>query len=186
MLKLANRKEMARAMFHGTGCELGVDKGAFATFLASLDSIDRLYLIDYWGPYPGGSGGDPVYYNWGDGDLAWMTLSVRFSRSDKVHVVRALFDDVCPLVANESLDFVYLDGCHKSDVVLHDLRNWWPKVKSGGVLSGHDYANTGRFPWIDVRLAVDAFCAEVGVSIECITEEECGSFLIRKPSTTPD
>lgn len=38
-----------------------------------------------------------------------------------------------------SLDFVWIDGDHRYDAVLADLRAWWPKVKPGGVLAGHDY-----------------------------------------------
>ena len=43
-------------------------------------------------------------------------------------------------VPDESLDFVYVDsGPHTYDGNLREIREWWPKVRSGGFLGGHDY-----------------------------------------------
>lgn len=39
---------------------------------------------------------------------------------------------------DESLDFVYLDGDHRFRFVLEDILAWWPKIKKGGLISGHD------------------------------------------------
>ena len=44
--------------------------------------------------------------------------------------------------ADESLDFVYIDGDHSYRFVVEDIREWAKKVKKGGVVSGHDYACT--------------------------------------------
>jgi len=40
---------------------------------------------------------------------------------------------------DESLDFVFIDGNHEYEYVFEDIKHWLPKVKKGGVLSGHDY-----------------------------------------------
>jgi len=37
-------------------------------------------------------------------------------------------------------DLVYIDGCHLYESVKNDIKNFLPKIKNGGVLSGHDYA----------------------------------------------
>lgn len=37
-----------------------------------------------------------------------------------------------------SLDFVFLDAAHDYESVKKDIISWLPKVKKGGVLSGHD------------------------------------------------
>lgn len=39
----------------------------------------------------------------------------------------------------ESVDFGFIDGDHRYESVLADLRAWWPTIKPGGVLAGHDY-----------------------------------------------
>jgi hypothetical protein len=59
---------------------------------------------------------------------------------------------------DESLDFVFIDASHEYENVKKDIINWYPKVKFGGVIAGHDYT----YP--DVRQAVDEFF--VGKSIE--------------------
>lgn len=37
-----------------------------------------------------------------------------------------------------SLDIVFIDADHRFDPMLADIRTWWPKVKIGGVICGHD------------------------------------------------
>lgn len=43
------------------------------------------------------------------------------------------------LFEDKSLDLVYLDGDHSFDYVYDELRAWWPKIRNGGILSGHDF-----------------------------------------------
>ena len=52
--------------------------------------------------------------------------------------------------ADNSLDFVFIDGSHDYESVKKDIQAWLPKVKSGGVLAGDDYAT-----WPGVKQAVD-------------------------------
>ena len=47
---------------------------------------------------------------------------------------------------HNSLDFVYLDGDHRTLAVLSDLELWWPRVKPGGILAGHDIVCPGEGP----------------------------------------
>jgi len=39
---------------------------------------------------------------------------------------------------NKSLDFVFLDASHDTESVIKDIDAWLPKMKSGGLFSGHD------------------------------------------------
>jgi hypothetical protein len=38
----------------------------------------------------------------------------------------------------DNLDFVYIDGDHSIEGVTSDIETWYPKVKKGGLLGGHD------------------------------------------------
>ena len=38
-------------------------------------------------------------------------------------------------------DLVFLDGDHSLEGVAADIEAWWPKVKPGGWLGGHDWSN---------------------------------------------
>jgi hypothetical protein len=40
--------------------------------------------------------------------------------------------------------FVYLDGDHCYVAVMQDLRAWWPKLRHGGVMAGHDWDMHGE------------------------------------------
>jgi predicted O-methyltransferase YrrM len=55
--------------------------------------------------------------------------------------------------ADGFFDLVFIDGEHTYEAVQNDLRAWWGKVKSPGILCGDDYS------WADVRRAVDEFSA---------------------------
>ena len=53
---------------------------------------------------------------------------------------------------DNSLDFVFIDAAHDYESVKKDINAWFPKIKKGGIISGHDYA------WSDdVKKAVDEF-----------------------------
>jgi hypothetical protein len=43
------------------------------------------------------------------------------------------------LFEDNSLDFVYIDANHTYEGVKEDIKYWYPKVKPGGLLLGHDY-----------------------------------------------
>jgi|ETNvirenome_6_85_1030632.scaffolds.fasta_scaffold08475_2 hypothetical protein len=42
------------------------------------------------------------------------------------------------------MDFVYIDGDHSYEAVKQDIADWWPKIKQGGILAGHDYNDTNQ------------------------------------------
>ncbi|CAK8986749.1 unnamed protein product [Durusdinium trenchii] len=43
-------------------------------------------------------------------------------------------------VLTGSLDLVFIDGAHDYDSVSQDLKAWWPKIRPGGVMAGHDFS----------------------------------------------
>lgn len=43
--------------------------------------------------------------------------------------------------ADGSVDFVFVDGSHDFEGAFADVAAWWPKVRPGGVLAGHDYVH---------------------------------------------
>lgn len=47
--------------------------------------------------------------------------------------------------ANSYFDFVFIDGNHAYPYVSEDIRVWLPKVRSGGVLAGHDYVDKPKY-----------------------------------------
>jgi hypothetical protein len=54
-------------------------------------------------------------------------------------------------------DFIYIDSCHLYNAVKSDLNIFLPKLKEGGLMSGHDYLSFDNFGVIQ---AVNEFCDE--------------------------
>jgi cephalosporin hydroxylase len=49
-------------------------------------------------------------------------------------------EEFAPTIPDGSLDFVYIDsGEHTFEEALRDFKLWWPKIRSGGYLGGHDW-----------------------------------------------
>lgn len=66
--------------------------------------------------------------------------------------LRETSTDGARFFADNSIDLVFIDADHSEECVTADIKAWWPKVKWGGILAGHDYEN-GDDP--GVKAAVD-------------------------------
>lgn len=72
-------------------------------------------------------------------------------------------------VADGSLCFAFIDGDHRYDAVRADLWAWWPKIRSGGTLCGHDYDGPyDRRGEFQVKPAVDSWASEAGLRIRVL------------------
>ena len=60
--------------------------------------------------------------------------------------------DAAKRFKDKSIDFVFIDADHSYESVKEDLNVWWPKVKVGGAIGGHDYHSS-----FGVVKAVDEF-----------------------------
>ena len=56
-----------------------------------------------------------------------------------------------------SVDFVWIDADHHYESVIKDIRAWYPKLRKGGTMAGHDYSDWG------VEMAVRDFFPFYGV-----------------------
>ena len=57
----------------------------------------------------------------------------------KVNPVKAISWDGAALYEDNSLDFVFIDAAHDYESVRKDVSAWFPKIKRGGIMAGHDY-----------------------------------------------
>lgn len=121
----------------GCGVEVGVWRGDFSfQILEKWETCERFYLIDPWKP------NIPDYAdirndNYTPDDLKFV--QERFAEqieNGQIELCQGFSKDFVDVLPD--MDFVYIDANHAYQYVLDDLRMWWPKVKSGGVLAGHD------------------------------------------------
>ena len=89
------------------------------------------------------------------GTLYDYYMSVREPLKDYIKVIKAnsQIKETADLFEDESISAIFIDGDHTHQGVLRDLKNWWPKMKNGGIFSGHDYIWGGH----GVKPIVDAF-----------------------------
>mmetsp|Transcript_93858 Transcript_93858/g.297888 ORF Transcript_93858/g.297888 Transcript_93858/m.297888 type:complete len:185 (+) Transcript_93858:741-1295(+) len=69
-------------------------------------------------------------------------------------------------VAPGSLDLVFVDGDHSYEGAEGDIQAWWPALRQGGVLAGHDYTLT----WPGVVQAVNKFSLKEGLAVHFTPE----------------
>lgn len=69
-----------------------------------------------------------------------------------INLIKSSSDKSFKLFEDNSIDFLFIDGDHNYDGIKKDLELWYPKVKIGGIIGGHDYTEP-----CGVRQAVDEF-----------------------------
>lgn len=173
-----DRRAMLLQLGHrGIVAELGVDRGEFSNQLLELVTPRVLHLVDTWNStrYPSG---------------LMSSVEERFApqiATGQVVIHHALSTDACERFNDGALDLVYIDTDHSYRGTYQELRAYARKIRSGGVIAGHDYcvgdwAGDYRYGVIE---AVHEFCVEEGWELIFITAEplEHQSFAIRKLGT---
>jgi len=73
--------------------------------------------------------------------------------------IKAWSVDAAKQFPDGSISWLYIDGNHTFEGLVSDLAAWVPKVKSGGIISGHDYRHFRRGLGIRVIEAVNGYTA---------------------------
>lgn len=119
----------------GAICEIGVHKGQNAEVMARHLRPARFYLIDPW-----------------DGSclrrkLDWDEIMAQARKrlcdigaADACVWMRQRSGVAAGDIPDGTLDFVYIDGDHHCGAVWADVQLYWPKVKTGGVMAGHEWS----------------------------------------------
>jgi hypothetical protein len=133
MLPDRSRKDLASLFYKlgfKIGAEVGVDRGRFSKVLCIQCPGLKLYAIDAWQPY--GIETQAIM------DKFYEETCWRLAPYD-VTVMRAWSVDAAASIPDGSLDFVYIDASHLLAPVISDISVWEPKVRSGGIVAGHDF-----------------------------------------------
>jgi glycosyltransferase involved in cell wall biosynthesis len=119
------------------GVELGVAFGGHAESLLKVPTIDKLYGVDPYQHLPDYN--DPLNMPQEEFDALYeFTLNRLAPFGDRYEHLRTLSTDAVSMV-NQELDFVYIDADHSYKGVWQDLCVWFPKIRNGGIIGGHDY-----------------------------------------------
>lgn len=166
MLILETRNDfLSQLPTNGVVAEIGVDQGDNAKNILSICKPKELHLIDAWKDNPNKSR-TPQEWN-----KRFNNVKNIFNKNPNIHVYRADSADSASLFADNYFDWVYIDACHTYEACKKDIEAWFPKVKVGGLLCGHDYGNTPRTIRLGfgVTEAVDEFCLKNNLKIDFIS-----------------
>lgn len=151
---------LTAAGYTGTGVEVGVFRGEFAHQILSTWG-GYLYGIDSY------NNGEEVHLL-----EEARNLNTKYEHRYEIVVCLSIHG---PSWVPDGLDFVFLDADHSADAVAADIKAWYPKIRHGGLLCGHDYDE--KEP--GVRTAVDEFLA-ANPTLK-MHHKPCGSWFIKKP-----
>ena len=134
-----------------TIAEIGVWKGKSISYLGVLvknsNKDIKIYAVDTWGKLE-----TEKYHS--DGCFLDDNLYKEFIKnieplSDVVIPCRGTSLEICQTFPNNYFDIVFIDACHDYECAYSDIINWLPKVKTNGIIAGHDIG----FPGVSKAIA---------------------------------
>lgn len=163
--------------------EIGVLRGKLSSYLLGMHDKMTLSMVDRW------SAADPeeTYAIYGPGYAQMNTVQITKckdravgsvqSYGDRAKVFHMLSEEAVDRQDDASFDLVFIDADHLYLAVQNDIKLWWPKVKSGGWIGGHDYDHP-QWPDWGVKRAADEFAEREGLALE--TGDDL-TWFVRKP-----
>ena len=138
-------------------CELGVwNGGGIENFIRCNPKL--LIGVDCWDQTDDPKTSDGIDKNIVKGYYEnCLKLMIKYPQ---VKYIKSLTNDYVGIFEDGFFDFVYVDACHAYETCKEDLNNWFAKVKSGGILAGHDYFQHTSSYKFGVVEAVDEFVEE--------------------------
>jgi predicted O-methyltransferase YrrM len=140
--------------------EIGVSRGINAANVLKLcPDIQTMYLVDI---------NDNVF------DLG-LFYDARVLH--KIHFISTGSIAAAKTMPNE-LDMVFIDAEHSYEACKADIIAWWPKVRTGGILCGHDYVTNQ--PGYGVIQAVDEIFPQVNLESDVLEDGALKVWWVKK------
>lgn len=158
----------------GVVAELGVDEGGFSQSILEINKPKKLHLIDFWGS---------KRYNQDKRRNVEQMFSERI-KDQQVEINLGLSTEVADTFSDQYFDWIYIDTDHSYSTTIQELELYGPKVKTGGIMAGHDYilGNWNGLVRYGVIEAVHEYCVKHNWEIMYLTTElhNPPSFAIRR------
>lgn len=120
------------------GAEIGVFRGD--TLFHLLDTFERLAMlgVDLWVNPPDGR-----YARFNMPAIGSQVMRKAVGYGNRCLMFHMESAEAASQVVDGSLDFIFIDGDHSYDGFVADLAAWSPKVRPGGMITGHDWHHEG-------------------------------------------
>lgn len=180
-LRTLNRENLINYLnLNGLGIEIGVQNGDYSRYILGNSDL-HLILLDSWRHLDHGYEGDGANMNTGSHiDYLNNTLNKLIPKYEgRFTLIRELSEKAALLFKDELFDFIYLDANHRKEAVAIDLKCWWDKLKSGGIMAGHDYVDRDNGVF-GVKSAVDEFFKNKDINVEICDFGCCPTWFVKK------
>lgn len=163
--------------------EVGVWRGDYTSIIIAMLQPNKFYGVDPYRIFDDYKDQpDPnEYANQQNLDKLFERVQNRYARWPNAELMRTTGVEAAASFEDNSIDFVYIDGDHTYEFVRKDIAAWWPKVRPGGILSGHDFTpgNPLKGHVYGVIEAVTEFANGEGLTIQ-ETEEQYATWWVTK------
>jgi hypothetical protein len=161
-------------------CEVGVQLGNHFNDILT-ENVKEAYAVDSWTSFGKISENDSLFSQQ-ELDQQHQQVCERFSSDTRVKVIRDFSKNASLMFEDDYFDFIYIDADHTYEAVKSDLESWYPKLKKGGIMSGHDYVEVTTSVPFGVVQAVNEFLKKNNISNESffLTSEQYASYFIIK------
>lgn len=117
--------------------EVGVEYGGYTDIYINMFYNPEIYLVDLWSIE---RNDDPYFKNNPQQlEIGYNKILTKYGDDKRVKICKGHSDDWCDTFEDGTFDWVYIDANHTYEAAKNDILKWLPKVKKGGVLSGHDF-----------------------------------------------
>jgi predicted O-methyltransferase YrrM len=109
-------------------------------------------------------------------DMHMIGIEIDYSRVPQILDTLKWYKQFCLIMADSveaatlfpdgTIDLAYIDDDHDGEGPVRSINAWWPKVRQGGILAGHDYLPSENEEEY-VRKAVNDFVREKDLPLMC-------------------
>jgi len=141
---------------NGVFVELGAYKGKSTSFIVTeINNRNRNIKFHTIDTFEGDSGSNDEQEIKAYRNVNVSKMFDEFSENTKhlkehFNVIVGKSDESSKFFEDNSVDVIFIDAGHSYDSVIQDIKSWLPKIKDGGIMSGHDYNS-----WSGVNKAVN-------------------------------
>lgn len=203
---MKNRYEFVQFL-NENNCKVGIEIGSYEANYSNYILSNwkgKLYLVDVW-RYISKGEYDDMSNQYNPKQILSSVIDNLSGYEQRAILIRSDSIEATNLFQDESLDFIYIDANHKYKYVYNDMISWYPKLKKGGIFSGHDWimdyninladSNGDIHVWtydivdptktiyagmFGVNKAVMDFCKEYDKDFEITTEEYFATWYFKK------
>lgn len=136
-------RELIRKNNYKSFVEIGVWNGKVSKYLLKICKLDEIICVDNYSTSNCMGSRREV--------TKARNKAIKLKNDNRVTFLEVTSKEAEQRVKDNSIDIIFIDAEHSYNSVRGDIELWYPKVREGGILAGHDY----HINWFGVIKAVN-------------------------------